>query len=90
MSFLCILHKTGQRKLRCDYKEPYKCDKCEYKHKNIVNYKIHLLNYHSTKEERKKEYTYYCELCDFGSFCENQLNKHNDTSKHKLISKLAK
>ena len=48
------LHKTGQRKLRSDYKEPYKCDKCDYKHKNITNYKIHILNNHSSKEERKK------------------------------------
>ncbi len=84
------LHKTGQRKVRYDYKEPYKCDKCEFKHKNITNYKIHLLNNHSTKEERKKEFLFYCELCDFGSFCENQINKHNETSKHKLILSLIK
>lgn len=51
----------------------------------MTNYKIHFLNYYSIKEERKKEYTYYCELSDFGSFCENQLNKHKETSKHKFI-----
>lgn len=51
----------------------------------MTNYKIHLLNYHSTKEKRKKEYTYYCESNNFGSFCENQINKHKETSKHKLI-----
>ena len=49
-----------------------------------------ILNEHSNKETREKEFTYYCKCCDFGSFCENQLNKHNDTSKHKLISSLVK
>ena len=33
----------------------------------------------------KDRIKYYCELCDFGSFCENQINKHKETSKHKLI-----
>ena len=28
------LHKTGQKKKRSDYKEPLKCEKCEYKTKN--------------------------------------------------------
>lgn len=69
--------------MRSNYKEPYKCDKCDYKHKNITNYKIYLLNNHSTKEDRKKEYTYYSELCDFCSFCEEQIHKHNDTFTHK-------
>ena len=82
------LHKTGIKKRRSDYKEPYKCEKCDYKHKNITNYKIHLLNNHSTKEEREKEYIYYCKTCDFGSFCEEQLNKHNETIKHKYNTTL--
>jgi len=48
------LHKTGQRKLRSDYKEPYKCDKCDYESKNITTMKIHKLNKHLTKEDREK------------------------------------
>ena len=82
------LHKTEKKKIRSDYKEPHKCEKCDYKHKNITNYKIHLLNNHSTKEEREKEYIYYCKTCDFGSFCEEQLNKHNETIKHKYNTTL--
>ena len=46
--------------------------------------------YRANAEERKKEFTYYCEMCDFGSFCEEQLNKHNETIKHKYNLTLIK
>ena len=45
-------HLIGQRKKRSDYKEPYKCNKCEYETKNITTMKMHKLNSHSNKEER--------------------------------------
>ena len=77
------LHKTGQRKLRSDYKEPYKCEKCDYETKNITTMKIHKLNKHSTKEDREKEFTYYCKCCDYGSFSKDSFDIHNDTEKHK-------
>lgn len=77
------LHQTGIKKKRSDYKEPYKCDKCDYKNKNATSYKIHVLNNHSTKEDREKEYNNYCKLCDFGCFYEEVMNKHNKSTKHK-------
>lgn len=77
------LHKTGQRKLRSDYKEPYKCEKCDYETKNITTMKIHKLNKHSTKEDREKEFTHYCKCCDYGSFSKDSFDIHNDTEKHK-------
>jgi hypothetical protein len=76
------LHKTGTRKKRSDAVGDYKCDKCEYKTINIINMKRHKLNDHSTKEERKKGYKYYCEYCDVGSFSEDMMNKHKNTKKH--------
>jgi hypothetical protein len=77
------LHKTGKRKQRSDVKSPYKCEECEYQTKNTVAFKEHKLNYHSDKETRMKEYTYYCKYCDFGSFSNKDYLKHEDTKKHK-------
>ena len=77
------LHKTGQRKKRSDTKEPYKCEHCEYKSKNLTTFKMHKLNYHSSVEEKEKEFKYYCKECDYGCFYEEAINKHNNTIKHK-------
>lgn len=80
---LTELHKTGKRKQRSDIKEPYKCEICNYQTKNIVVSKEHKLNCHSDKVTRMKEYTYYCKYCDFGTFSNKDMIKHNDTRKHK-------
>ena len=72
-------HKTGKR---ADYKGEYKCDKCQYENKNVFAFKQHILNNHSSIEEKKKEYTYFCDLCGFGTFSENSLNIHNNSKKH--------
>ncbi len=77
------LHKTGQRKKRSDFKDPYKCDSCDYKTKNITTLKIHKLNKHLTKEDREKDFTHYCKICDYGSFSKDSLEIHNSTEKHK-------
>lgn len=77
------LHKTGKRKQRIDIKEAYKCDKCEYKTKNIITFKKHKLNSHADKDMRSKEFKYYCKYCDFGTFSENLMKTHEDTKKHK-------
>ncbi len=44
---------------------------------------MHKLNNHSTIEEKKKEFKYYCSYCDFGCLYENFMIKHNETTKHK-------
>ena len=68
-------HKTGHRKIRSDYKEPYKCEKCEYKTKN----KLMLLQI----EEREKEFNYYCKKCDYGTISKDLYEKHINTEEHK-------
>ncbi len=83
------LHKTGYRKKRSDYKDPYNCMDCDYKTKNIKMIKIHKLNKHSTKEERNNEYKYYCKLCDYGSFSIDSYNLHSNTIKHKYMELLS-
>lgn len=82
------LHKTGQRKKRSDYKEPMKCAHCDYTSKNKTTLNTHILNYHKTKEDRQKEFRYYCQNCDFGTFSKDIMDKHNDTEKHKHIISL--
>jgi hypothetical protein len=78
-----ILHQTGQRKKRSDYKEPIKCDKCVYETKNKMIMFQHKLNEHSTKEEREKKFKYYCKNCDYGSISKDLYEKHLETQKHK-------
>ena len=82
------LHKTGTRKKRSDYKEPYKCDCCDYNTKNLTTLNIHKLTKHSNKETREKEFKYYCKLCDYGSFSKDSFDIHNNTEKHINISNL--
>jgi len=83
------LHKTGFKKKRSDIKEPYKCEKClYYKTKNLYTFKQHVLNEHSTKEEREKGFKYYCKYCDFGTYSKDIMNDHNNREKHKNIINL--
>lgn len=76
------LHKTGKRKSQ-KRKDDYKCNICEFHTRGKVNFKVHMLNNHSTKEEREKGYKYYCKYCDFGNFVENSFKSHLETEKHK-------
>jgi hypothetical protein len=65
----------------------YICDKCEFISNHIYNFKTHILNNHSTIEERKKEFTYYCECCDYGIFSKDNFDKHLLTKRHFMKSK---
>jgi hypothetical protein len=77
------LHKTGKKKLRIDYEGLHKCDKCDYESENNTNFKKHVLNSHSTKEEREKQFKFYCKLCNFGTFSNDTMNLHKESNKHK-------
>jgi len=77
------LHKTGVRKKRSDYKEPIKCTGCEYSTKNKMILKTHFLNNHCDIEQKKKEFKFFCVLCNYGSFYEDAINIHNNSVKHK-------
>lgn len=87
---LTQLHITGIKKKRSDYLEPTKCDFCEYKTKNKTILKTHILNNHKTPEDRKREFTYYCEMCDFGTYTINSLNIHSSSQKHQQVEKILK
>jgi hypothetical protein len=53
--------------MRCDKVLEPKCKLCDYTTRRTTNMKLHYLNNHANKE-RKKEFKYYCEACDFGNF----------------------
>ena len=78
-------HTGEKRKERCDKKIEDKCKYCNYVPSKTTNYKLHYLNKHATKEERIKEFPYYCEKCDFGCFGEILLNRHLETQKHLIL-----
>ncbi len=84
------LHKTGKRKKRCDYKEPFKCNECDYITKNNTTLKKHILNEHADKEKRKSDFRFYCKYCDFGTFSQDTMNIHNETKKHKTLLEFVK
>jgi hypothetical protein len=76
-------HTTGIRSTRSDKKLLDQCPDCDYKPKSYVNMRHHILNFHSKKEDRKKEFTFYCENCDFGAFVKHSYDKHLVSDKHK-------
>jgi ribosomal protein L35 len=75
-------HTGEKRKERNDKVLLDKCNLCDYKPTKTTNLKLHYLNKHATKEERKQEFKFYCEKCDFGCFVEVLLNRHLETLKH--------
>lgn len=78
------LHVTGKRKKRSDYNEElHKCKNCNYETKNTTTMKTHILNKHSTLEDRKNKFSYFCVFCNFGSFYSDIYNVHVNTEKHK-------
>ena len=82
------LHKTGQRGIKKKAVEIYQCNDCEYNTIKKSNYLTHKLNNHSSIEERKKEFKYYCDICDFGVFTESSYKKHIESKVHQKINKI--
>jgi hypothetical protein len=72
------------RKIRRDKKmgTEIKCKYCDYENQNIGNLKKHILNNHSTVEEREKEFKYYCKECNYGSFGKLEYDNHIKSKKH--------
>lgn len=78
----CKKHTGEKRKERCDKILEEKCKFCDYKPTRTTNMKLHYLNKHAEKEERQKEFKFYCEKCDFGCFVHILLVRHLETQKH--------
>jgi hypothetical protein len=76
------LHKTGTKKIRSDLKPPNKCSHCNFESKNNIMFKQHILNEHSTLDERASKFKFYCKTCDYGSFSVDLFNNHMKSKKH--------
>lgn len=74
----------GKRKPRCDKILNPQCTLCPYKTNNSGGMKTHQLTKHATKEEKRKEFKFYCDKCDFGTFGEILFTRHLETKKHIL------
>ena len=78
------LHKTGKRKVRANKKEEFKCSICKiYTTKQPTNMKLHILNNHSSIEEKKKNINIIVN-CDIGYLVEQKINTHLNTLKNKI------
>jgi hypothetical protein len=83
----CEKHKNnGKRKTRSDKVLEPKCKLCDYTTTRTTNMKLHYLNNHANKEERKNGFKYYCEECDFGNFSKGLFKLHMDTKHPNIIS----
>ena len=67
---------------RIDKKMPDKCELCSYVPTSYQMYKHHKLIDHSTKENRKKDFTHYCDTCDFGTFNKRSYSVHLGSKIH--------
>ena len=63
-------------------KKQHTCNICDYKTINIHNYENHILNNHSSIEDKEKKFTFYCKVCNFGVFTKSSYDKHLETKKH--------
>lgn len=63
------------------------CNHCNFKCDNYDNLKCHSLYSHSTQKERELSFSYYCKICDYGSFHKNKYGEHLSSSKHIRKSK---
>ena len=77
-------HKTGKKAIRSDKKYPEKCEKCDYKPNSNQRYIQHKLIYHSSKEDKKENFKYYCEKCNYGTYSEKLFNNHKESKKHMM------
>jgi len=80
------IHLTGSRAERCDKLQRVKCEFCDHIPSNNKNMRLHILNKHSTLEERKKTFVYYCELCNCGVLSQKAYGNHIATRKHKYFA----
>ena len=75
-------HTGEKRKERSDKNLKEKCKFCDYKPYKSTNFKLHYLNKHANKQERQKEFKFYCDKCDFGCFVRILFERHLETQKH--------
>ena len=75
-------HQNIDRQPRSDKVLEPKCKLCPFESNNLTNMTVHILTKHSGPDKKKKEFTYYCEKCDFGTFTQILFTRHQEAKKH--------
>jgi hypothetical protein len=65
----------------------FKCSCCDFLASHNDGLTNHYLSKHASIDEKEKEFTYYCKICDFGTFYEKVYNKHCESKKHIMTNK---
>ncbi len=58
------------------------CKNCDYRTNVKQTFISHTLSKHSTLEERKSQYPYYCDKCDVGTMIASIFRNHCETQSH--------
>ncbi len=83
-----INHLNDGNHIDKQIKKTYKCKYCTFISTHSYNFKTHILNNHSTIDEKMNQFKYYCKVCDYGVFSINNYNTHLLTKKHICKSSL--
>lgn len=75
-------HTDQPRKERIDKKYDPRCKFCDFTTSQPTNMQVHILTKHSTPDDRKTNFKFYCEKCDFGTMGEILYKRHLETNKH--------
>jgi hypothetical protein len=60
------------------------CKLCNYVSNKKVGMTLHYLNNHASIKERKEQFKYYCETCNYGNITQSHYNIHINSIKHIL------
>jgi hypothetical protein len=82
-----LKHLQSQKHQRYGEKKSKKCNICDYEASSHWNIKIHVLSQHSTIDE-KKQYKYYCEICEQIFFSSKHFKSHVSGKKHENVMKI--
>ena len=81
-------HKNNGKIIReKKIKTIHKCSCCDFIAPHNDCLKNHYLSKHASINEKENEFTFYCKLCDFGTYYENVYNKHCKFKKHIMAIK---
>jgi len=75
-------HTGLPKKTRKDKIWDPKCKQCNFEAAHFTSMQTHMLTKHGTPQERKTQFKYYCQQCDFGTMGEILWKRHEETQKH--------
>lgn len=78
------LNKHNNSKKHNQHKVIYNCQRgeCDYYTNNKTNFKMHMLNNHSTTKQKIEGFPFYCRKCDIGCGSKKTYDNHIKSKKH--------